>query len=294
VPAILARIASQDPPPPSRVVPGLPGDVDYVVGRALAKAPKDRYADASAFAEDLVDVREGRTPRHRAGWAEPPRAEGTLVVSVEPIAEAETADLWRRAGAPNLRGTGPSAPPPRRRAAWLAAGGVVLAASLAAFLHYREAPGSPDLVRPAATMPLATEPPSTEPEESHAQTSGFHLPFGLPFLPTPVPPARLEITLEHPLKSGFLRVWIDEALVAEKSLDSHVTRKLLVYRSRKGHLKEVLQVAPGEHAVRVRIDGDGFDESRRVRGEFKSGQTARLGLEVGGILTKDLEVAWSP
>jgi len=105
VPAILARIASQDPPPPSRIVPGLPGDVDYVVARALAKAPKDRYSDANTFAEDLADVREGRAPRHRAGWVEPPRAEGTMVTSVEPIVEPETADLWRRAGAPNPRGT---------------------------------------------------------------------------------------------------------------------------------------------------------------------------------------------
>ena len=46
--------------------------------------------------------------------------------------------------------------------------------------------------------------------------------------------------------------------------------------------------------MRVRVDGDGFDESRRVHGEFKSGQTARLSLDVGGILVRDLDVAWSP
>ncbi|MFI5183570.1 MAG: serine/threonine-protein kinase [Vicinamibacteria bacterium] len=297
VPAILARISSQDPPPPSRVSPGLPGDVDYVVGRALAKAPKDRYPSANAFAEDLVDVREGRAPRHRAGWAEPPRAEGTLDVSVAAVVEPETADLWRRDGAPTPRGMGTS-PSRRRRQGWLAAGGVALVASLSAFFYFGDRPVSPDAARPAASP---TEFPSTEaasatpaPDESPAATSGLHLPFSLPFLPTPVPPGRLEITLDHPLKSGFLRVWIDDALVAEKPLESHVTHKVLVYKSRKGHLKEVLQVTPGEHAVRVRIDGDGFDESRRVHGEFKSGQTARLGLDVGGILTRDLEVSWSP
>jgi serine/threonine-protein kinase len=291
VPAILARIASQDPPQPSRIVPGLPGDVDYLVARSLAKAPNDRYADARSFAEDLADVRGGRAPRHRAGWVEPPRADGTLAVPAEPLIEPETSDLWGR-GVPPTPGA-----LPRHRAWWLAAGALVASGILAAVIYYQEAPTLP----PETSLTAATESPTPTSSEAPSPASdgpGFHLPFNVPFLPTPAPPARLEVTLDHPLKSGFLRIWVDETLVLEKPLASHVTRKLLIYKPRKGRVKETLPVAPGEHALRIRIEGDGFDESRRLRGEFKSGQTARLGLDVGGILggmlTKDLDVAWSP
>ncbi len=291
VPAILARIVSQDPPQPSRVARGLSGDVDYLLARALAKAPKDRYATASAFAEDLVDVRDGLAPRHRAGWLAPPRADGTLPSPAQPAVEPETSDLWRGAGVPGARGTGPGRVL-RRRRFWLAAGGV--AAALLAAFFFRQGPPPLDSghAEPGPTAEPATESPA--PEASPAAGSALQLPFNIPFLPTAAPPARLEVTLDHPLKTGYLRVWVDDALVLDKPLASRVNKKLLVYRSRKGHLKEVVPVAPGDHAVRIRIEGDGFDESRRVKGEFKSGQTARLGLDVGGILTRDLEMSWSP
>jgi predicted Ser/Thr protein kinase len=293
VPAILARIVNQDPPQPSRIAPGLPGDVDYLLARALAKAPKDRYATAGAFAEDLIDVRDGLSPRHRAGWLAPLRADGTLPSPVPPLVEPETSDLGRGAGVPGVRGTGPSRVP-RRRGLWLAAAGVV-AVLLAAFFC-RQAPGPLDSGRAEpspTTQPGMTATESPAPEASPAAGSALQLPFNIPFLPTAAPPARLEVTLDHPLKTGYLRVWVDDALVLEKPLASRVNKKLLVYKSRKGHLKEVVPVAPGDHAVRIRIEGDGFDESRRVKGEFKSGQTARLGLDVGGILTRDLEMSWS-
>lgn len=295
VPAILARIVNQDPPQPSRVVEGLPVDVDYVVARALAKAPRDRYSTASAFAEDLVDVREGLAPRHRDGWVQPPRADGTLPSPVQPLVEPETSDLWHGAGVPGSPGTG-AGRATRRRALWLA-GGLAVTALVGAAVVLWEAPTTPDAGHTEpTTAPSASEATaeSPAPEASPLDDSALHLPFKIPFLPTPAPPARLEVTLDHPLKTGFLRVWVDDALVLEKPLASRVNKKLLVYRSRKGHLKEVVPVAPGDHAVRIRIEGDGFDESRRVKGEFKSGQTARLGLDVGGILTRDLEMSWSP
>ena len=284
VPAILARVTSQDPPPPSRVVRGLPGDVDYLVSRALAKDPKDRFPDGNSFAADLNDVREGRAPRHRAGWTQPPRAEGTLGTS-ETTPEPETADLWRRGGTPASRAAGTTRSSPRRRRAILAAGAAVAAALVTALLHARVgtpvAPPSTDAIRPAE----AAEP---TPEAS----SSLSLPFRIPLFSTAEPPARLEVSLVHSLKSGTLRVWVDETLTLEKPLESAVSRKLLVIKSRKGRLKETIDVSPGEHSVRVRIDGDGFDESRRVRGRFKSGETERLVLDVGGILTRDLVVEW--
>ena len=64
VPAIVASLAHQDPPPATMLVPELPPEVDTVVARALAKSRADRYPTGKAFAEDIEDVLGGRWPRH--------------------------------------------------------------------------------------------------------------------------------------------------------------------------------------------------------------------------------------
>jgi serine/threonine-protein kinase len=61
----IAKIwAHMNDPPPSlgERVPGLPGDLDAVVGRALAKAPEDRHQSAGAFGRDLVAAAQGTAP----------------------------------------------------------------------------------------------------------------------------------------------------------------------------------------------------------------------------------------
>ena len=78
VPGILARVAYQHPKPLRDLVPGLPPDVEYVVTRAMAKSPSDRYPDGKTMAEDVEDVLAGRPPRHRAGWTPPAVGAGTV------------------------------------------------------------------------------------------------------------------------------------------------------------------------------------------------------------------------
>lgn len=48
-----ARILGQDPPPPSTLVPTLPPELDAFFTRALAKRPKDRFADAASLSVAL-------------------------------------------------------------------------------------------------------------------------------------------------------------------------------------------------------------------------------------------------
>jgi hypothetical protein len=44
--------------------------------------------------------------------------------------------------------------------------------------------------------------------------------------------------------------------------------------------------------VRVQVQGDGFSDARRIRGTFVSGERQRLRVEVGGLVKKDLSLAW--
>ena len=103
VPGILSRVAYQHPRPLKDLVPGLPGDVEYVVTRAMAKNPSDRYPDGKTMAEDVDDILTGRPPRHREGWTPPPVGMGT-------VASARGEDLPELSLDPVDQ-----RPPPRRR-----------------------------------------------------------------------------------------------------------------------------------------------------------------------------------
>ena len=284
VPAILARVSSQDPPPPAAIVPDLPTDVDYLIARALAKSPRDRYQSALLFGEDCDDVREGRAPRHRAGWQAPPRADSTLEVELSSLVEPETADLRR----PD---TWPGARRGRALGRYLAGAGVLLCTvALVIFGHHESNTASTPSPSPGATAAAAHErdiPPSPSPEAS-AEGWSLSLPM---FAPRP---AHLDVTLEHSLRWGRIRVWVDDSLLLDKPLTSRITKKVLMYKERRGRFHEAVDAPPGDHQVRVRVDGDGFDEERRLRTHLKSDATSHLSLDVGGLLSKDLEVAWKP
>jgi hypothetical protein len=104
--------------------------------------------------------------------------------------------------------------------------------------------------------------------------------------------AHLVLALEHPFKKGTLRVWVDQKMAIEEPLESRPTRKLLVFRGRKGREMEVLAVAPGSHDIPVRVQGEGFAATRTIRGTFKDGETRSLEVRVGGLIGKTLDLRW--
>jgi eukaryotic-like serine/threonine-protein kinase len=290
VAAILARVAHQDPPPPSRVAPGVPADVDYVIARALAKDPDQRYPDARRLAEDLSDVLDGRPARHRAGWTAPTRADGTLV-SEQLSPEPETADL-RQTTRPTLPGA----------ARTLRAGGgqrnllgalAVLVVGAVVFLVARGATRPPAQLTtppspPATTNPMSTAPAETGLDATQAPDSGSWLPQ----LTLVAAPAKLELVLEHGVKSGALKVFVDDTVVLERDLGAPVRRKILFHKFRKQWLRETFDVQPGEHTVRVQVAASGDVWTERLKGTFESGQARRIIASFGGIIGKELELGW--
>jgi hypothetical protein len=97
------------------------------------------------------------------------------------------------------------------------------------------------------------------------------------------------VAVEHPFKRGTLRVWVDDEFRVEEPLESRPTKKLLIFHGRKGRETEVLAVTPGLHAIRVRVQGEGFTASRTIRARFKDGDTRSLEVRVRG---KSLEAEW--
>lgn len=98
--------------------------------------------------------------------------------------------------------------------------------------------------------------------------------------PTAQPPARLKIVFKHGLKSGSLRVWIDRKLVLSERLDSRVTRKFLVFTSRKGAVVETLKLKPGRHVITAQVRWDGKVKAAGIRSTLASGRLRCLEVAV--------------
>jgi eukaryotic-like serine/threonine-protein kinase len=89
VPRIMAKVVHQEPPRPSSIRADLPESLDYLVARAMAKAPDERYPHGKAMAEDAADVLAGRVPRHQKSWTPPEHGASTIVSA----ADDEVSDL---------------------------------------------------------------------------------------------------------------------------------------------------------------------------------------------------------
>ena len=106
--------------------------------------------------------------------------------------------------------------------------------------------------------------------------------------PTPeVAPARVALAVQHGLKRGRLKVWVDDRLVLERPIAGRRTRHLLFFKRESGRFAEVLEVPPGERVVRLEVHADGEKRSGRLSGVLRSHETRLLEVRVGGTL--DLE-----
>jgi hypothetical protein len=99
------------------------------------------------------------------------------------------------------------------------------------------------------------------------------------------------IDFEHPLKTGSLKVWVDEALVLDDDIEGRVTREVAGLRIHKGKIKHTLTVLPGRHEVRVRVAWEDNVKTEVLGGIFKEGSTRQLEIRLGRIL-KNLSLEW--
>jgi hypothetical protein len=257
---VVHQVVFSDPPPPSSVVAGIPGSVDRIVARCLAKDPQRRYPSGRALADDVRAVVSG-APLPVHGWERPGDAAATLVSARRPPAA----------------GPGRERPGARMLLAGVALASVVGAGYLAwSRLAPAEMPG------PAG--------PGTGPEATPGDASVVDRITSL------VPGLRatqVSLDFEHSLKSGSLRVFVDDTVVIDADLDSRVTKRVAGLTLRKGSVQDSFGVAPGRHEVRVRIEWEGNVKSGSIWANFQPGSTRRLEARlrgVGGL--QDLSLKW--
>ena len=303
VPAILARVAHRDPPRASALAE-VPAEVDYLLARTLAKLPALRYPTTRALAEDLDDVREGRPPRHRPGWVEPPRHELPLA-EIDTAREVPTSDLSGPSSAHSATASVTRQTAPPRGPAWRVLAGALALVALTVAVSRLGPPEGSGAGSGAPAGPVQQAAPGSEATPSRGATPE-PVPGAVEATPEPSPtpwfrallpaaPARLEVDFTHSIRYGILRVWVDDELVVEAPLNARVTKKvLLVYKKREGNLEEAIRVKPGEHFVKLEVEADGQRWSQRVLARFESGKVRRLGARLaGGFLEdKSVELIW--
>ena len=139
--AVLYAHLSVPPPRVTSVRPDLPGAVDQVLARGLAKAPEDRYGSCGAFADALREAL-GVEPYDSSGPARPP-AQASVVAPAGPDCQRTVTAAPAGAGA-----RGPGVPDGEAPA-------TPVASRAAATVPLTVPPDSPGTQLPAGTSPLA-------------------------------------------------------------------------------------------------------------------------------------------
>jgi hypothetical protein len=142
---------------------------------------------------------------------------------------------------------------------------------------------APTSEAPPSLIP-GTTPPAAVPTDAAPQTK-------LPPPLTETGTAQLAFDFEHSLKSGALRVFVDNKLVVEQDLEGRVTKKVAGIKFRKGRIEDVLTLSSGKHEVRVEVAWEDNLKEETLAGTFQAGVTRQLEIRLGRI-RKNLSLEW--
>jgi eukaryotic-like serine/threonine-protein kinase len=290
IPGIVHRVVYEDPVPPSRYVPDLPADLERVLARSLEKDPSRRYPTAQHFAEDAEDLLAGRPPRHVAG-------DELVVVGEGGSPPAGLVSPTTRPPATTTTPVRPSLPDtrslplarmswPRPRAGRIAAGvavGLALVALLLWIPWPRAVPSPPPPPPPGAASPRPARPaptPAAQPAPAQAARPAAAR-----------EPGHLRIDFDHPLRTGTVRVFVDDELAVEERLRGQQRTKALLFKMHEGTFQNVLEIQPGLHEIRLEVQWDDNVRTERIVGSFASGATRTLEASLGRI-RRDLSLEW--
>jgi serine/threonine protein kinase len=280
------KVVNRDPIPATVLETGLPPGLDYIISRAMAKDPDQRYQRGMEMVLDLQELREGREP-----WSKTkqPGSFGGAAQVTTGSARSWTAS--QRGVPARLRlGSRPlSLQLPLGRAAGrnllekarrnsLAAAAVLLGGLFVVGIGLSHAiwPG---------THSKSSSPPAGVEMVSPESDPGLVATGVTPERSSPAagPPATLEIEVGHKFTEAHLSIWVDDHLAYTHLLEGTDKRHLVVFHDVQGHEFHAMQISPGKHRLRVRVQPGGgtYEVSGTVVGEFGSSKENLLRIGFG-------------
>ncbi|MHB9102747.1 MAG: serine/threonine protein kinase [Sulfuricella sp.] len=224
---IMYRVLNEMPASPSDVNPSIPVAFNYIVARALAKAPENRYQSAREMANDLKHFKNltATAPLNSANSAGKKVAsrtgsvgDATVILNASQIPAASRWSSGKKAG--------------------IVAAAIFVAATVLFITSSRESTVTPvDDIKPTApqtTLSITVKPPLPEPTESIA-------PDRLPSIATPtkVPDGQPSIAVPTKATLGFAVLPWGEIFIDGKS------------QGASPPLREI-RLSPGKHQIEIK------------------------------------------
>ena len=278
---ILFLLMSSEPPPASSLVSSISPAIDNIVKRCLAKEAERRYPDARSLANDITAIIGPGTDSGRVASSGFGGPGGTEIAGTPPPALKSGSGLPEDWTVLDTRAL-PPRPALKRRRVTMVAGSVLalifLGWAVARFrtpkpvarrITEERAQATPEPPPPADT-PRATPPP---PRPANRAT-------------------QLTIDFEHSLKSGVLRIYVDDVRVVDEPFGGRITTKIPGIEMRKGRITETVEVQPGLRNIKVEVRWDDNVKTERSQTFFTAGGRMRLKAKLGG-LWKSLSLEWN-
>jgi serine/threonine protein kinase len=316
------KVVNKEPVPASVLDTDLPPGLDYIISRAMAKDPAQRYQRGMEMVLDIQELREGREP-----WSKTKQPGSLGGINA---AQGSNTLTKSRATAPRLVKTQPRLSKPGQSpgrsavenvfeklnklpfaAALLLAGVLVFGLQVRHFISAQKAlatnPVSEKAAEPSAiaaeappmkqaaaapvakklTLRAVNRPVSRA--ERTPSTAGSPSPASAPA----ISPALLDIQVDHKFAEAHLTIWVDDRMSYTHLLEGADKKHMVVFHKVQGHEFHAMQVPLGKHRLRVRVESpvDSYDQSGIVTGEFSADkeQMLRINFSKSGEMQLSLQ-----
>jgi serine/threonine protein kinase len=257
------KVVNNNPLPLTTINPALPPEIDTIVSRAIAKELDKRYQSGSDLANDLANLRQ----QLRDCNQDAPDPGLLTVTSFKTNRSTESGAQKTQPYNSSTKATNPPVQAAKQgiskqRLYAIAAIVLVALAGAIAFGRHRLKPvtlsaksaAPPFTSAPKETTPASTSNPTQTPrpqatDDDDNLSSGSLKKSAV----VPQPDANLRIDVEHPFSSGKVSLWVDGKLKYTEALHGEAKKKLIVFRKTEGHTYDKIQVPPGKHSIRVRV-----------------------------------------
>jgi serine/threonine protein kinase len=285
------KVVNRDPVPATVLDVELPPGLDYIIARAIAKDPSQRYQRGMELVLDIQDLQQGREPWSKA--KQPDSARGALRSAID-SGRFSSGSLSAGADRPSSRrtlelrrGASKSMLATIRKRSFAAA--LLVVGLLISIFGLRQGHLilNEEVAAPAATKTVPPPPVTADmgPTKANSEPvqSKRHKPApagGSRATPTrasrstvPLAAAILEIEIDHKFADAQMSIWVDDKLTYTHPLEGIEKKRLVVFRHIQGHEFHAVQIPPGKHLLRVQVtSGTGLSaQTATIDGEFASG-----------------------